>query len=275
VLESHTFRAAGSQRAFLRFVSNEAIAGRGSEIKEYSIAIEAFGRGTDFDPRLDPIVRTQARKLRVRLAAYYETEGRTDAVQIELRKGSYAPRFHYAEPVMSAPAENLPATTAPLSEAATVPSTRQIAKRHRRRAIMAGAAISALCAAATFFLVRGGRLGPATDGERSSLAVTPLVNASGDANEQIWCDRLSMGLIDSLRRVPGLKVWETGKTRHVRSVLTGRFVKAGTRIRVRLKLSNALDGSRLWSGSYEGDAGDMQALEREVTDELVDVLRSP
>src|SRR5204862_2814563 len=75
ILSSQTFRSAEGQRAFLRFAVEETIAGRGELLKEYTIGTEAFGRGEAFDPRLDPIVRTQARKLRVRLSKYFETEG--------------------------------------------------------------------------------------------------------------------------------------------------------------------------------------------------------
>src|SRR5436190_6491869 len=75
ILSSQTFRSAEGQRAFLRFAVEETLAGRGESLKEYTIGTEAFSRGESFDPRLDPIVRTQARKLRARLNKYFETEG--------------------------------------------------------------------------------------------------------------------------------------------------------------------------------------------------------
>ena len=67
--------------------------GRAAEIKESTLAVEVFGRKTSFDPRSDPIVRVQARKLRDRLAAWYETEGAQDDVVIDYVRGSYVPRF--------------------------------------------------------------------------------------------------------------------------------------------------------------------------------------
>jgi hypothetical protein len=93
LLNSRTFRSAGGQREFLRFVVQESLAGRPHLIKEYSIGACALDRGERFDPRLDPIVRTQARKLRARLARYYQGEGSAAPVVIELGKGSYVPRF--------------------------------------------------------------------------------------------------------------------------------------------------------------------------------------
>jgi hypothetical protein len=93
LLASQAFRSARGQQAFLRYVVGETIAGRGHQLKESLIGMEAFGRGESFDPRLDPIVRTQAAKLRARLTRYYETEGAEDALRIEFRKGSYVPLF--------------------------------------------------------------------------------------------------------------------------------------------------------------------------------------
>jgi hypothetical protein len=93
VLNSRTFRFAEGQKTFLKYTVEEVLADRGPLIKEYLIGAEALQRGASFDPRLDPIVRTQARKLRSRLALYYETEGSGNPLRIEFRKGSYAPIF--------------------------------------------------------------------------------------------------------------------------------------------------------------------------------------
>jgi hypothetical protein len=93
ILASRRFRHATSQSRFLKYAVEETIAGNGHLIRENRIAHEGFGRDESFDARLDPIVRTQARKLRFRLTMYYETHGLNDPVRIELIKGSYVPRF--------------------------------------------------------------------------------------------------------------------------------------------------------------------------------------
>jgi hypothetical protein len=59
--------------------------------KSFLLGLEVFGKDGRFDPRTDPIVRVQARRLRVRLARYYSEEGREDDVLIDLPKGGYAP----------------------------------------------------------------------------------------------------------------------------------------------------------------------------------------
>jgi Tol biopolymer transport system component len=88
---------------FLRFTVEETLQGRGEGIKEYLLGREALGRGDDFDPRLDPIVRVQAGRLRSRLQEYYGAEGSAEEFVIEFPKGSYKPLFHLRKHGVPAP----------------------------------------------------------------------------------------------------------------------------------------------------------------------------
>ncbi len=97
VLGSKAFRQVDRLQRFLSFIVNETLAGRGDSLKEFLIGIEVFGKEASFDPRMDPIVRVQARRLRARLTRYYREEGRNDEILIELPKGGYAPLFHPVE----------------------------------------------------------------------------------------------------------------------------------------------------------------------------------
>src|SRR5262249_22042341 len=94
VLSSAAFAQVDRLKRFLRYVVEETLAGRSEKLKEYPIGVEVFDRETSFDPRTDPIVRVQARRLRARLSRYYEDEGRHDQIRIELPKGSYIPVFN-------------------------------------------------------------------------------------------------------------------------------------------------------------------------------------
>jgi adenylate cyclase len=87
------FHVSDRNRRFLRFVVEETLAGRRDRIKAYSIAIDVFGRGAEFDGRLDPIVRIEATRLRAALSAYYAGPGRDHRVHIQLPKGGYVPHF--------------------------------------------------------------------------------------------------------------------------------------------------------------------------------------
>src|SRR5436190_18767902 len=82
---------------FLRFVVERHLEGRDDEIKESLIAVEVFGRKPDYDPRLDSIVRTEAGRLRSRLADYYAATGSRAAGVIEVAKGGFVPRYRRVE----------------------------------------------------------------------------------------------------------------------------------------------------------------------------------
>lgn len=93
ILASAEFVASDRLRSLLRFVVEESLAGRAGRLKAYTIAVEAFGRDPTFDAQNDPVVRTEAGKLRRRLERYYLGAGQNDPVRIEIPKGGYAPTF--------------------------------------------------------------------------------------------------------------------------------------------------------------------------------------
>jgi hypothetical protein len=79
--------------AFLRFVVEATLRGELHLIKGYTIAVEALGRGADFDANTDPIVRVEAGRLRRALERYYAGPGATDSVRIYIPRGRYVPEF--------------------------------------------------------------------------------------------------------------------------------------------------------------------------------------
>src|SRR5947199_10170333 len=91
ILASRTFLHSDRLRRFLRFSIEQAVAGTPENLREYNIALAVFDRPDSYDPSTDPIVRVEARRLRGKLASYYETEGTGDPVIIEVPKGSYLP----------------------------------------------------------------------------------------------------------------------------------------------------------------------------------------
>ena len=97
ILASKTFRQADRLQSFLGFIVNEVMAGRSDKLKEFLIGVEVFGKESSFDPRMDPLVRVQARRLRTRLERYYREEGQNDEIAIELPKGGYEPVFQRRE----------------------------------------------------------------------------------------------------------------------------------------------------------------------------------
>jgi hypothetical protein len=97
LLASGIFGRAPNLALVLNYICAKYFDGAAEQIKEYNIAVEALGRPADFDQRSDSIVRVEAHRLRKRLREYYEGEGSTHAVQIEIPPGQYAPRFIFRE----------------------------------------------------------------------------------------------------------------------------------------------------------------------------------
>ena len=93
LLADGEFRASKRNRRFLDFVVEETLEGRGDRIKAYTIAVDVFGRSTDFDPSTDPIVRIEAARLRTALRDYYDGPGATADLRIVLPLGRYLPEF--------------------------------------------------------------------------------------------------------------------------------------------------------------------------------------
>jgi hypothetical protein len=133
ILHGRALQGSENLKAFLRFVVGRAIEGQESQLKEYVIATEVFGRGKGFDSRIDSVVRVQAGRLRTKLQEYYATEGKEDEIVIDLPKGQYTPVFSYARrsderesngEAPSVPAS--PASDAPILAAAGVSPVDQV-----------------------------------------------------------------------------------------------------------------------------------------------------
>ena len=77
----------------LKYICEQHLSGQERDIKEYNIAVEAFGRPPDFDQARDSIVRVEAHRLRKRLQEYYRGEGADHQIQIVVPSGTYIPQF--------------------------------------------------------------------------------------------------------------------------------------------------------------------------------------
>src|SRR3954464_10660735 len=102
ILRSGIFEKAPRLEKFFLYICRLHFEGRADEIKEYSIALEALGRSSDFDPKKDSIVRVEAHRLRKRLEEYYRGDGANHPVCIVIPNGQYRPQF-LVHPAAAAP----------------------------------------------------------------------------------------------------------------------------------------------------------------------------
>ena len=97
IIASPGFRARKLIKKFLHYVVQESLAGRGEQLNQYTIAVNALGKTADFSPIYNPIVRIEAGRLRKLLDDYYSDVGHLNTVMIRMPKGSYQVEFQACE----------------------------------------------------------------------------------------------------------------------------------------------------------------------------------
>ncbi len=91
ILRSQGFARSERLKRFLSFTVERVLAGDVGDLKEYVIALEVFDRSPDYNPKVDAVVRVEARRLRARLDQYYTIEGLQDPIRIQFPSGTYVP----------------------------------------------------------------------------------------------------------------------------------------------------------------------------------------
>jgi len=158
VLNSETFARSERLKSLLRFLCEAEMEGRDADLTEYTIGTAALGRSADFSPLEDSTVRSRIHELRQRLEKYYAHETPASPIHIELRKGSYVPRFcqtHTLVEIRPAPAPGPPPQ---LIDVSPPPEPRPGRKRTAIAFIAGAAAMLALVVA--WSAVTSARLAP-------------------------------------------------------------------------------------------------------------------
>jgi hypothetical protein len=149
ILHAPQFRRAPKLQRFLQLICDYHFRNQPAEINEYLIATQAFGKGPEFDPTEDSLVRVQAREVRRRLREYYQGEGKSSAWILDIPAGHYAPVFTSAGVVAEPPPQpsrrTPPLRAAWLILAGTVLSCAAllIAADHERRLLVRSTALAA------------------------------------------------------------------------------------------------------------------------------------
>jgi TolB-like protein/Flp pilus assembly protein TadD len=246
---------------FLRFVVERNLEGKDSELKESVIGIEVFGRRPDFDPRRDPVVRTEAGRLRSRLSEYYVGEGKADAVVIELPKGGYVPRFREVD---GAPAPGPKGTPSRL-----------------RLGFWVAAALACFAVVGWWWTHHRG--------EPITIAVLPLENVSHDPANDYFAVGLTDELIRNLAIIDGVvvrsrtssfglknrprNIREAGEQLQADYILEGSVLRAGERLRIDAQLVRVRDDFPAWSGRFDREMTDVFAIQDEISLGIVNNLR--
>ncbi len=268
------FRAARMQR-FLMFVVEGVldVKSKAESLKETVIGAAVFDRKADYDPKSDPVVRVEARRLRAKLVEYYEGTGKEETVRIEIPKGSYVPILRRKDE--------------------TAVATKQLSGTRVKRwapwaiiaAICVFVAVAILASRADWpaRLFQGTRAG-GTGTRIRSLAVLPFRNLSADPTQDYVIDGLTDEITTDLAKIASLTVIsrtsadcyrktskrlpQIARELKVDAVVEGTVLRSGDRVRVTAQLIRAATDSHLWADTYERDTADLFALQTEIAENI-------
>jgi TolB-like protein/DNA-binding winged helix-turn-helix (wHTH) protein len=124
----------------------------------------------------------------------------------------------------------------------------------------------------------------------SSLAVLPLENLSGDASQEYFSDGVTEAIITDLGQIKGIRVIsrtsvlpfkrssktlpQIARDLNVDALMEGGIVRSGGRVRITAQLVAANPERHIWASSYEGDAGDIIGLQREIARAVAREIRA-
>jgi TolB-like protein/Tfp pilus assembly protein PilF len=235
ILASGIFADSQRMSRFLQFAVDEVLNGNAGRLKEIVIGAEVFDRGSRYDPRVDPIVRVEARRLRTKLSAYYDGPGKHDPVILEFPKGQYSPIF---KKLSASPPE-------PLVEPEPVNS-------------------------ATIAVLPFSNLSPQPDSSYFSDGMTEelihaLTRISG-LRVVAWNTaaqlRDKQDDVGSIRRQLG-----------VAHVLRGSVRNSGERLRIAAQLIDTATGQYVWSQTWDRQIQDVFAIQAEIAASIATTLK--
>jgi TolB-like protein len=291
ILASPGFVNAGRLSRFLRFVVERTLAGDGDRLKEYLLGTEVFDRPADYDPRLDSIVRVEARRLRAKLQEYYGGAGLDDAVVISVDKGSYVARFEERPAPETAPAAGGPADTTTDGVPVERPPVHQAPVAHAPRLARWSPLLGALAMLAV--LAAGWRLvarDTASASTRVQVAVLPLAryDTTPEPVPDALADAVTDGLIAELARHPGVEVAsrtsvmafraqrtrlaEVAATLGVEAAVEGRVRVDGPTLWLEIRVVDVRRDRKVWVDEFSGETANRRELERRAAAALAGVL---
>jgi TolB-like protein len=270
IVSSATFSGSERHRKFLTFVVEQALKGDTDRLNEFVLGFEVFNKNESFDPRIDSIVRVEARRLRERLRKYYDEEGVGDPIVITLRPRSFIPEFHDK--------------TAPPSETPAAP------QRHPRRtivlvlaAVLFGAAVTA-----AVFLLSSRRASPPPT---AAIAILPFEVVQPQPGQAVLGEAIADALITGLAGSPGLRVisrgsgaqfQESGKSSlavakdlKLDYIVEGSVQPTGSGVRVTVKITDVHTEAYVWADTRECKLEALDQLERDFTAAISSRIRIP
>ena len=220
-------------------------------------------------------MRIEAARLREKLREYYGTEGQSDAIHIDLPKGTYAPLIEFREGEQQ---------------------VKSVSKRRMRwQTTVPVLALILMLGAVGAWLTRD-LWGPAPEGaaehpvlgmpEGPAIAVLPFANLSDDPKQEYFSDGLTDDLMTELSRASSdlrvlarnttfqykgkaVDVTKIGRELGARYVLEGSVRRADDGLRVTAQLIDTETGSHIWADRFDRKMADIFLVQDEIVSQIV------
>lgn len=256
LLTSQLFTSSPRQQRFLKYLVEKTLNGNAENLKGYTIGVEVFDRGSDFDSTLDSIVRVEAGRLRSKLREYYEIQGRNDAIRFDFPKGTYSIEVNFKQ-----------------FEDKTILRRRDDLNRKTKNGRKTDQIATKL----------------APIGINPTLAILPFANISSDPSNAYLADGIADSLFFELSNLPSLllisrqtsfayrdkqiRADEIGMELGVRYLLEGSVQRTGNRLRISIQLSDSLTARCLWIERYDRKFDDLFDLQDEITRSVMKMVQ--
>ncbi|MCW0000148.1 adenylate cyclase [Pararhizobium sp. YC-54] len=285
ILSSREFPSGGRRAAFLKYVTEEALAGRAHRLKAYSVAIEVFNRSAAFSQD-DPVVRIEAGRLRRVIERYYLIAGQDDPIRIDIPKGGYVPTFTW---------NDTPTEAADDEPNEDVAGRRAFAWRRLGWPVLA--MLVAFVSAGLGYYA-GVLTGPATSHSvgqvphEPTLVIAPFADLGDGPQAARHAAGLTEELLTALPRFkeitvfgrqtskalpPGVEASQVREGLGAHYLLAGGVRVAGDKVRVTVRLVDTSNGSILWSQDYDEvlDTQEFFAIQSDVASKVATAIAQP
>lgn len=124
-----------------------------------------------------------------------------------------------------------------------------------------------------------------------SIAVLPLLNLSGDPNQDFFSDGMTEEITTALAKVKGLRVVARtsafqfkgnnrdmvaiGAALHATNLIEGSVRKDGNDVRITVQLIRADDGTHLWAENYDRELKGVFAVQDDIAQAIASALQIP
>ena len=241
ILHSGPFLQSRRRQRFLEFIVNESLAGRSERLKAYNVALEVFDRPESFDPVVDPLVRIEAARLRDKLREYYDADGHSDPIRIELPKGSYTPHIEFRQA----------ATLDPRSDRRTDPVQEPVALMDERPSLVVLPFVNMSADHAHDYL---------SDGITENI----ITGLSRFRDLSVIASNSAFAYKGKAR-----KIQDVARELGVRYVLEGSVQKSSERVTITAQLIDGITGAHLWAERFDRGVDDIISVLDEVTEIIV------